>query len=124
MDQSLQIVLTILGSGALFSFIQFLIQRKDNKEDKKIDERFEKIEKEIHTGLEEREKTGAERFEIHEKAYKDMMTLHQEDFKKLFQTFEELKENDIRVEKTLTQIVTNQKSVCDALTGLAHDKIV
>lgn len=124
MDQSLQIVLTILGSGALFSFIQFLIQRKDNKEDKKIDERFEKIEKEMHTGLEEREKTGAERFETHEKAYKDMMKLHQDDFKKLFQTFEELKENDSRVEKTLTQIVTNQKSVCDALTGLAHDKIV
>ena len=28
----LKIVLTILGSGAVFSFIQFLITRKDKKE--------------------------------------------------------------------------------------------
>jgi hypothetical protein len=33
---ALQILLTALGSGALFSFLQFLIQRKDTKEDKKI----------------------------------------------------------------------------------------
>jgi preprotein translocase subunit YajC len=36
---ALQIFLSIVGSGALFSFLQFLIQRKDTKEDenKEID---------------------------------------------------------------------------------------
>lgn len=47
-------ILTILGSGALFSFLQFLIQRKDNKESKTLDERFEKLEKKIEEGLDEK----------------------------------------------------------------------
>lgn len=126
MDQTnaLQILLTILGSGALFSFLQFLIQRKDTKEDKKIDERFEKLQKEMQEGLDAREKTGAERFEKHEKNIKEMMKVHSEDFQQLLKTFDQLKENDERVEKTLNQIFDNQKNVCDALTGMAHDKIV
>ena len=35
MDSTIQVILTILGSGALFSFIQFLINRKDKKNEKK-----------------------------------------------------------------------------------------
>lgn len=126
MDQinALQIVLTILGSGALFSFLQFLIQRKDNKEDKEIDKKFEEIEKEIKEGLNEREKTGAERFEKHEKSITEIMEVHKKDLEKLLQTFDELKTNDERVERTINQIAENQKNVCDSLTGLAHDKIV
>ena len=126
MDQinALQIIITVLGSGALFSFLQFLIQRKDTKEDKKIDERFEKLEKEMHEGLEAREKTGSERFETHEKNIKDMMELHSKDLQQLLETFDGLKEHDERIEKTINQIADNQKNVCDALTGLAHDKIV
>ena len=121
---SLQIIITVLGSGALFSFLQFLIQRKDNKEDKKVEERFKEIEKKIDDGLEEREKTGLSRYEQHTKNIQEIMELHKDDFHKLLQTFDELKENDERVERTINQIAENQKNVCDALTGLAHDKIV
>lgn len=126
MDQinALQIILTILGSGALFSFLQFLIQRKDTKEDKEIDKKFENIEKQLKEGLDEREKTGAERFATHEKSITEIMEVHKRDLEKLLQTFDELKEHDERVEKTINQIAENQKNVCDSLTGLAHDKIV
>lgn len=126
MDQinALQIILTILGSGALFSFLQFLIQRKDTKEDKEIDKKFENIEKQLKEGLDEREKTGAERFATHEKSITEIMEVHKKDLEKLLQTFDELKEHDERVEKTINQIAENQKNVCDSLTGLAHDKIV
>lgn len=119
-----QMILTILGSGALFSFLQFLIQRKDNKESKTLDERFEKLEKKIEEGLDEREKTGSERFEIHEKNIKEMIKLHSEDFRNLMNTFEELKENDERAENTLEQIANDQQNACSALIGIAHDKIV
>ena len=121
---ALQIVLTVLGSGAVFSFIQFLIQRKDNKEDNKINEKFEDLEEKIDKGLEEREKTGAKRFDTHEKNITELMDLHQKDLQKLLITFDELKDNDARVERTINQIAKNQENVIDALNGLAHDKIV
>jgi hypothetical protein len=121
---ALQIILTVLGSGAVFSFIQFLIQRKDNKEDNKINDKFKNLEEKIDKGLEEREKTGAKRFETHEKNITELMDLHQKDLQKLLRTFDELKDNDARVEKTINQIAKNQENVIDALNGLAHDKIV
>ena len=83
MDQSLQIVLTILGSGALFSFIQFLIQRKDTKEDKNIDKKFEEVNKRIDDGLEECDKTGLQRYEEDRKSIQEIMELHQKDLKQL-----------------------------------------
>ena len=124
MDQVLQILLTVLGSGALFSFIQFLIQRKDTKEDKMQDKCFEEINEKIEKGLEEREKTSLKRYKIHDKLMKDMIEIHSKDFQNLLQTFDELKGNGERVEKIINQISDNQKSVCDALIGMAHDKIV
>ena len=121
---ALQIILTVLGSGAVFSFIQFLIQRKDTKEDNKINDKFEDLEEKIDKGLEEREKTGTKRFETHEKNITELMDLHQKDLQKLLRTFDELKDNDARVERTINQIAKNQENVIDALNGLAHDKIV
>ena len=124
MDQSLQIVLTILGSGALFSFIQFLIQRKDTKEDKNIDKKFEEVNKRIDNGLEERDKTGLQRYEEDRKSIKDIMELHKKDLQNLLDVLEELKNNDERIEKMINSISDNQKNVCDALIGMAHDKII
>lgn len=124
MDQSLQIVLTILGSGALFSFIQFLIQRKDTKEDKNIDKKFEEVNKRIDDGLEECDKTGLQRYEEDRKSIQEIMELHQKDLKNLLDVLEELKNNDERIEKTINSISDNQKNVCDALIGIAHDKII
>lgn len=124
MDQSLQIVLTILGSGALFSFIQFLIQRKDTKEDKNIDKKFEEVNKRIDDGLEERDKTGLKRYEEERQSIEDIVELHKKDLQSLLDALGELKKNDERIEKTINSISDNQKNVCDALIGMAHDKII
>lgn len=124
MDQSLQIVLTILGSGALFSFIQFLIQRKDTKEDKNIDKKFEEVNKRIDDGLEERDKTGLKRYEEDRQSIEDVVELHKKDLQSLLDALGELKKNDERIEKTINSISDNQKNVCDALIGMAHDKII
>lgn len=45
-----QIIITVLGSGALFSFLTFLIQRKDKKND-----RIKDLEDKVQKGFEERE---------------------------------------------------------------------
>lgn len=124
MDQTLQIVLTILGSGALFSFIQFLIQRKDTKEDKNIDKKFEEVNKRIDDGLEERDKTGLKRYEEDRQSIEDIVELHKKDLQSLLDALVELKKNDERIEKTINSISDNQKNVCDALIGMAHDKII
>lgn len=124
MDQPLQILITILGSGALFSFIQFLIQRKDTKEDKNLDKKFKEVNERIDNGLKERDKTGLQRFEEDRKSIQDIMELHQKDLKSLLNVLEELKNNDERIEKTINSISENQKNVCDALIGMAHDKII
>lgn len=124
MDQPLQILITILGSGALFSFIQFLIQRKDTKEDKNLNKKFEEVNKRIDDGLEKRDKTGLQRYEEDRKSIQDVIELHQKDLKSLLDVLEELKNNDERIEKTINSISDNQKNVCDALLGMAHDKII
>ena len=38
------ILTSIIGSGAVFSFIQFLIQRKDTSLEEKISKRFDKVD--------------------------------------------------------------------------------
>ena len=118
-----QIIIAVIGSGALFSFIQFLIQRKDNKNDKidklykdlteKIDhqnkifqERDNALQKEIKEGLDERERTGKERF-----------SYHQEAIQKLNEAIFQLTKNDTEQSQYL-------KYIGEELMGLAHDKLV
>lgn len=126
MDQvnALQIIITVLGSGALFSFLQFLIQRKDNKDERKIQEQFESIEKKIDEGLAAGEKTSLERYNEHHETIKEMMCIHKDDFNSLLKTFNELKENGKRLEEKMEKIATNQENTCSALVGVVHDKIV
>ena len=101
MDDLLKIVLTIIGSGAFFSFIQFLITRRDNRTDKvKI------LEQEMHKGLDERENTGRERYEEHREA------------------IEELRETMLKLAKTSEEQQQYTKAVANVLIGLAQDKLV
>lgn len=67
MSSALQIILTAIGSGAFFSFIQFLITRKDNRDD-----RLDEMRKEYTTGLNEREEKSKERYDEHKKAIKQL----------------------------------------------------
>lgn len=101
MNPIVQTLLTIVGSGAFFSFVQFMITRKDNKND-----RTKALEKKIDEGLDKREQTGRERFEKHAS------------------DIEELR-------KIMTQLADNAKTqqeyseaVGNVLMGLAQDKIV
>ena len=65
-----EIVFTVLASGALFSFIQFLVTRADNKKniqatlEKKIDDGFAEIKGEVK-GVSEEVKTVSDRLEEH-----------------------------------------------------------
>ncbi len=101
MNPIVQTLLTIIGSGAFFGFVQFMITRKDNKNDK-----LKELEDKIDTGLEQRENTGRQRFEKHDA------------------NIEELR-------KIMTDIAENAKvqqeyseAVGNVLMGLAQDKIV
>ena len=106
MPATLQIIITILGSGAFFSFVQFLIQRKDQQKQEEKDDKIEELRKELIQGLEEREETGLSRY-----------TEHQESIAKLNEAILLLTEND-------TQMQEYMKYVGDEIMGLAHDKLV
>ena len=67
MSATVQIIITILGSGTLFSFLQFLITRNDTKES-----RIDELEEEIQDGLRQREETGKKRYEEHREAIKEL----------------------------------------------------
>lgn len=97
----LEIIGAVVGSNALFAFVQYLISRHDTKHDK-IKELDEKIDK----GLEEREDTSKERYEE-----------HQESIRKLNEAIMQLTENDTNIQKYIHY-------VGDELMGLAHDKLV
>ena len=47
----LTIVGSIVGSSATFGFIQFLIQRKDKKEEDKKNDAFDALRKEFQKGI-------------------------------------------------------------------------
>ena len=118
-----KIIIAIIGSGAFFSFIQFLIQRKDNKK-KKIDElckkvdeglvkqteisekRYDFLKAEITKGLDEREQTGRERY-----------LTHQESIQKLNEAIFQLTKNDTEQSQYI-------RYVGEELMGLAHDRLV
>lgn len=123
MDPIIQIIITVIGSGAIFSFLQFLITRHDNKADKveelykKIDEGLTKQESitdeiqkslqlELKEGLAERELTGKQRYEEHQQA-----------IKKLNEIISQLTKNDTEQSQYI-------KYIGDELMGLAHDKLV
>jgi len=104
MNNAGQIIITLIGliiSGGLFSFIQFLINRKDSKNDK-----FKTFEDMINKGLDEREKVGLARYEE-----------HKENIKKLNDAIVQLTEND-------TEICEYMQYVGAELMGLAHDRLV
>ena len=96
-----QIIIAVIGSSAFFTFIQFLIQRRDNKKNQ-----IEEIKEEFHKGLDEREETGKARY-----------TEHQESIAKLNEAIMKLTENDTQMKKYM-------RYVGDEIMGLAHDKLV
>lgn len=123
MTPTIQIIIAIIGSSALFTFIQFLITRHDNKSDK-IDQLCDKIEQgletqekiskeryislqtEIQSGLDDRENTGKARYLEHKEA-----------IQKLNEAIFQLTKND-------TEQSQYMKTIGESLIGLSHDKII
>jgi hypothetical protein len=113
-------ILTILFSGAFFGFIQFLITRKDKKEENSQEERDKNLKKsmedhltnvnakwkedycdknakaiselvtEVREGLAQREETGRQRYEQHNESIKELIKQHDEDYHKLEQSLEKV----------------------------------
>lgn len=97
----IQTILTILGSGAFFGFIQFLIDRRDNR-----NERIKKLEETVQEGLLEKDKKD-----------KELETSHQ-------QSVQELKECIESLAKTTQEQQRYMTCMGDILVGLVQDKIV
>ena len=136
MTPIIQIIITIIGSGALFSFIQFLITRHDTNKDKKENSEIELLRKEtqenleasnsawkekycdhnskliedltheVREGLEERENRGLSRYQEHK------------------QTINELKEATLQLVKNDTEMKNYMGIIGESLIGLSHDKIL
>lgn len=123
MDSALQVVIAIIGSGAFFSFLQFLVQRRDNKNDK-----IEELCKKIDEGLETQRKTSEERhaalrdeirksLEDKENMVQERLINHKDAIKSLNDAITKLTENDIEQSKYM-------KYIGDELMGLAHQQLV
>ena len=101
MSTGAQIFLTILGSGALFSFLQFLLTRYDKKHD-----RVSELEKKVNEGLEEREDKGKQRYEEHKEA------------------IEELRKAILALTADAEDRRTLESYIASSLMALTHDKLV
>jgi len=119
-----QIILTVIGSGALFSFFQFLIQRRDKKEEDTTQKQLIKLKNEIMTDVYEREKNNQIRSEISQKAIQELTDLQERSFNQLIETIDQLKESDRRITKDIERIANGQDNMNKALVGMIHDQIV
>ena len=101
MEAIIQTIITVIFSGAFFTFLQFMITRRDNRNDE-----IKNLREDMKKGLDERELTGKERY-----------LEHRESIQKLNEAIIKLTEND-------TQMGKYMKSVGDGIVGLGHDKLV
>lgn len=132
----IQILLTIIGSGAFFGFIQFLITRHDTKQEKAeqnesdilrkefkdnldssnamwketyCDRNLKKLEdltEEVREGLSHRSQEGLERYEEHK------------------ETIAELKQAVLKLVENDTKMSNYIEAIGESLTGLSHDKLI
>jgi hypothetical protein len=94
-------IITALITGGLFSFVQFLINRHDKKNDS-----VEKLRIEFVEGLKQTQEDGDKRFEAHE----ELIT-------KINEVLNQLKVNDAKQ----TESLKRQEA---SLVGMGHDRIL
>lgn len=150
----LTIVGSVIGSGAMFGFAQYLISRADKKkEDAKInhDEEMKKEMRdhltnvnakwkedycdknakaindlivEVRDGLANREAMGKKRYDEHHIAIEKMAIDHQKDFLELKKAIDTLTANDSKITESLRRISDRQENMAESLVGQAHDRII
>lgn len=123
-----QIILTVvgsvIGSGAVFGFVQFLIQRKDKQKEDAEGKKLQVLRDEFQEGLKAREDKGRERYEEHREAITKMSEEHKKDFQTLLTAIEKLTANDTKTTECIEEIKRYNKYMGDEIMGLAHDKLV
>lgn len=124
----IQIVLTVIGSvigsGAVFGFVQFLIQRSDNKKAQLKKNEHEELRKEFNKGLQEREDVGRKRYEEHKIAIEQMTKEHKKDFEILLKAIKNVEDSNEKLCEKVDTVADYQKNIGDGVMGLSHDKLI
>lgn len=153
-----QVVLTVIGSvigsGAVFGFVEYLISRKDKQKEEAKNDRDETIKKEmrdhltdvnskwkedycdknakaindlvieVREGLAAREAMGKKRYDEHHIAIEKLSVQHQKEFLELKKAIDALTANDTKITDSLAKIAEKQDCMADGIMGLSHDKLV
>lgn len=124
----IKIILTVIFSGAFLSFVQFLIQffitRKDAKEKEAKEDKLECLREELQKSIKQREDAGNEHFEIHKEAIANISKEHQDSFNKLYNSLNQLKDENAKVADALSKIVNGQEVFSSGLLGLTHFELI
>lgn len=153
-----QVVLTVIGSvigsGAVFGFVEYLISRRDKQKEEAKKDHDETIKKEmrdhltnvnskwkedycdknakaindliveVREGLASREAMGKKRYDEHHLAIEKLSVQHQKEFLELKKAIDMLTANDTKITASLQAISETQKDIAGSLLGLSHDKII
>ena len=128
MPEIVQIMLAVVGSSALFSFVQFLITRRDNKKKEAKTDKIDDLKKELMTALEKNNSDYSDRYDELKESLVDGLNdreergkaryeEHQQSIKKLNEAILQLTSNDTEMKKYM-------KHIGDEIMGLAHDKLI
>lgn len=119
MNETTKFILTVLGSGAFLTFLQFLISRFDKKHD-----RIEALEKRLDDELDDRDKTGKARYDEYHASIEEMNINHQKDFQELQKAINQLVQNDLKFTESIEKMVQKQEIIASANVGMVHNTII
>lgn len=119
MNETAKFILTVVGSGAFLTFLQFLISRFDKKHD-----RIQELEKKLDEGLDDTEKTGKARYDEYHASIEEMNMNHQKDFQELQKAINQLVQNDIKFTESIEKMVQKQEIIASANVGMVHNTII
>jgi 5'-3' exonuclease len=110
-------ICSLLGSSAIFGFIQFLITRKDNQKKEEEDLKLTSLKQDILVNFTEQKKVSEARYLEQKEVIKDLAEQHEEESKKIQETFQSLKDSDINVAQSIDYLT-------DSLKALVKDRLV
>ncbi len=112
MSETIKTIITVVGSGAFLTFLQFLITRSDNKHNK-----FKVLEDEIVKVLNTCEETSKSRYDKHETAINELHFQQQQDYKALKKAINDISDG-------MNKLVTTQDVISAINVGIVHNKII
>lgn len=119
MNETTKFILTVLGSGAFLTFLQFLISRFDKKHD-----RIEALEKRLDEELDDRDKTGKARYDEYHASIEEMNINHQKDFQEIQKAINQLVQSDMKFAESIEKMIQKQEIIASANVGMVHNTII